>query len=229
MLVKEYQLDPVSHAMLHVDFYRVAMDKAVRVTVPVVARGEPKGVKQQGGVLDIVHRLVELECLPADIPEHIEIDVSEMMIGDSVRVRDVVTNAKWTPISDPETMLLHVIIPRVEEVAPVADAAAAPVAPAEPGSSRRARRKTAEAEEKDKIGPRDRVEIAIWIRIQTRIRRVKWWARNPGHDTPTPGTISGSWLPSVARRHQVVSGGARRGATAIRGWAGVLIAEPTTF
>ena len=55
----------------------------------MVARGEPKGVKQQGGVLDIVHRQIEIECLPADIPEHIEVDVTEMMVGQSVRVRDV--------------------------------------------------------------------------------------------------------------------------------------------
>jgi hypothetical protein len=85
--VKEYQYDPVTHQLLHADFYRVAMDKVIRVTVSVVPRGEPKGVKQQGGVLDIVHRQLELECLPADIPEHIEVDVSEMMVGQSVRVR----------------------------------------------------------------------------------------------------------------------------------------------
>ena len=68
MLVKEYQLDPITHELLHADFYRVAMDKLLRVQVSIVARGEPKGVKQQGGVLDIVHRQIEVECLPADIP-----------------------------------------------------------------------------------------------------------------------------------------------------------------
>ena len=68
VLVKEYQIDPVTHQLLHADFYRVAMDKLIRVTVSVVPRGEPKGVKQQGGVLDIVHRQIEIECLPADIP-----------------------------------------------------------------------------------------------------------------------------------------------------------------
>ena len=68
VLVREYQLDPVTHELLHADFYRVAMDKIIRVPVTVVAQGEPKGVKQQGGVLDIVHRQIEVECLPADIP-----------------------------------------------------------------------------------------------------------------------------------------------------------------
>src|SRR5437762_8267410 len=125
VLVKEYQIDPVTHQLLHADFYRVAMDKVIRVTVTVVPRGEPKGVKQQGGVLDIVHRQIEIECLPADIPENILVDVSEMMVGMNVRVRDVTTNPKWKAVSDPDMMLLHVIIPKVEEVAPTPEAAAA--------------------------------------------------------------------------------------------------------
>ncbi len=136
VLVKEYQLDPVTHELLHADFYRVAMDKLIRVQVTVVAQGEPKGVKQQGGVLDIVHRQIEIECLPADIPNNIAIDVSEMMVGQSIRVKDIATNAKWKALSDPEMMLLHVIIPKVEETpAPGAEAAAAgaaAAAPAEP-------------------------------------------------------------------------------------------------
>jgi large subunit ribosomal protein L25 len=134
VLVKEYQYDPVTHKLLHADFYKVAMDKVIRVTVTVVPKGEPKGVKQQGGVLDIVHRQLELECLPADIPEHIEVDVTEMMVGQSVRVRDVATNAKWKAVSDPDMMLMHVIIPKVEEVpaTPEAVAAAAAAGPAEP-------------------------------------------------------------------------------------------------
>jgi large subunit ribosomal protein L25 len=129
VLVREYQLDPITHELLHADFYRVAMDKVLRVQVTVMPQGEPKGVKQQGGVLDIVHRQIEIECLPADIPNHIEVDVSELMVGQSIRVKDVATNPKWTAITDPETMLLHIIIPKVEE-APAADAAAAGTAAA---------------------------------------------------------------------------------------------------
>ena len=75
VLVREYQLDPITHELLHADFYRVAMDKLLRVQVTVVPLGEPKGVKQQGGVLDIVHRQIEIECLPADIPNIFEVDV----------------------------------------------------------------------------------------------------------------------------------------------------------
>ena len=74
---------------LHADFYRVAMDRALTVDVHVVLKGEPKGVKQQGGVLDFVTREVEIECLPGDIPEHIEVDVSELMLNEGVRLRDV--------------------------------------------------------------------------------------------------------------------------------------------
>jgi large subunit ribosomal protein L25 len=149
VLVKEYQIDPVTHQLLHADFYHVAMDKVIRVTVTVVPRGEPKGVKQQGGVLDIVHRQLELECLPADIPEHIEVDVSEMMVGQSVRVRDLATSDKWKAVSDPDMMLLHVIIPKVEEVAvtPEAAAAAATAAPAEPEVIKKGKKEEAEGEE----------------------------------------------------------------------------------
>ena len=69
VLVKAYQLDPITHHLLHADFYRVAMDRAIRVTIPVLVKGEPKGVKQQGGLLEFIRREIEIECLPADIPE----------------------------------------------------------------------------------------------------------------------------------------------------------------
>jgi large subunit ribosomal protein L25 len=109
------------------------MDKKLTVTVPIVVRGEAPGVKQQGGVLDFVHREVDVECLPADIPDHIDVDVSGLMVGQSVRVRDVATDVKWTAVSDSDMMLVHVVMPKVEEVAPAADAAAATAAtPAEP-------------------------------------------------------------------------------------------------
>jgi large subunit ribosomal protein L25 len=159
VLVKEYQLDPVTHELLHADFYRVAMDKLIRVPVTVVAHGEPKGVKQQGGVLDIVHRQVELECLPADIPNHIVLDVSELMVGQSIRVKDVATNPKWKVLSDPEMMLLHVIIPKVEEAPAPAEAAAGAVAtPAEPEVIKKGKKdeETAEAAPAAAAGKKDK-------------------------------------------------------------------------
>lgn len=116
VLIKEFQLDPIRDSLLHVDFYRVAMNQTITVTVPVVLKGEARGVKQQGGLLDFVHREVEVECLPGDIPEHIEVDVAELLIGQSVRLRDVTQDMRWKPMSAPDTMLVHVIAPKAEEV-----------------------------------------------------------------------------------------------------------------
>jgi large subunit ribosomal protein L25 len=133
VLVKEYQLDPVAHRLLHCDFYQVAMDKMLTVTVPVLLRGEAKGVKQQGGVVDFVHREIEIEVLPGDIPENITVDITELMLNQGVRVRDVMTDdVKWKATSDPDMMIVHVVAPRAEEVAVVADAAALPTATSEP-------------------------------------------------------------------------------------------------
>ena len=130
VLVREYQIDPVTSKLLHADFYRIAMDKLLTVTVQIVVKGEAKGVKQQGGLLDFVHREVEIECLPADIPEHIEIDVTELMLGQSVRLRDVATNPKWKPKSEPDIMLVHVVTPRLVVEPVAADAAAVVATPA---------------------------------------------------------------------------------------------------
>jgi large subunit ribosomal protein L25 len=134
VLVKEYQLDPITRDLLHADFYRVAMDKPITVTVSIVLKGEPKGVKQQDGILDFVQREVEIECLPGDIPEHIEVDVSDLALNEGVRLRDVVKDVKWTPVSDLDTLLAHVVPLRVvaEEPAPAAEPAAVATVPAEP-------------------------------------------------------------------------------------------------
>jgi large subunit ribosomal protein L25 len=136
VLVKEYQVDPIDHKLLHADFYAVAMDKAITVTVPIVLKGEPKGVKQQGGIVDFVNRELEVECLPGDIPEHIDVDVSELMMHQGIRVRDLQTEARWKPISDPDMMIVHVVTVKAEEPAPAeaaaAAAAAAPAPAAEP-------------------------------------------------------------------------------------------------
>ena len=135
VLVKEYQLDPIDHKLLHADFYQVAMDKALTLTVPVVLKGEARGVKQQGGIVDFVNREIEIEVLPGDIPEHIDVDVSELMLNQGIRVRDLsLEGAKWKPISDGDMMLVHVVAPRAEEPSPAAEAAAAvgATAPAEP-------------------------------------------------------------------------------------------------
>ncbi len=154
VLVREYQLDPITHELLHADFYRIAMDKVLRVQVSIVARGEPKGVKQQGGVLDVVHRQIEVECLPADIPGNIEVDVTELMVGQSIRVKDIATNPKWKAVTDPELMLLHVIIPKVEETpTPEVAAAGAAATPAEPEVIKKGKKDEAEPAEAAAAAP----------------------------------------------------------------------------
>jgi len=133
VLVKEYQIHPVDHDLLHADFYRVAMDKVLRVTVPVHLTGEAKGVKAQGGIVDFVHRDVVIECLPADIPEHITVDVTELMLHDGIRVRDLPTGDMWKAVSDADMLIVHVVTVKVEaEPEPVEAVVAAPAAPAEP-------------------------------------------------------------------------------------------------
>lgn len=134
VLVKEYQIEPTSHRLLHADFYRVAMDKMIEVAVPIHLKGEAKGVKLQGGMVDFVHRELEVECLPGDIPEYFEVDVSELVIGDGVRVRDLDSGGKWKALDEPDMLIVHVVAPRVEaepepEAEVVADGAAAPAEP----------------------------------------------------------------------------------------------------
>jgi large subunit ribosomal protein L25 len=131
VMVREYQLDPITHHLLHADFYQLAMDKAIVVTVPVIVKGESKGVKQQGGLLDFVTRDIEVECLPTDIPENITVDVSELMLHESIRVRDLPADPKWKAISEGDTMLVHIVMPKVEEEA----AAATPEAAAAAGGT----------------------------------------------------------------------------------------------
>ncbi len=144
VMVKEYQLDPITHQLLHADFYQLAMDKAITVTVPVVLRGESRGVKLQGGLLDFVTREIQVLCLPTDIPEHITIDVTELTLNQSIRVRELPQDAKWKPVTEGETMLVHIVMPKAEESATAAAAEGAVAA--EPEVAKKG--KTDEKEEK---------------------------------------------------------------------------------
>jgi len=149
VLVKEYQLDPIGHKLLHADFYQVAMDKALTVTVPILLRGEARGVKQQGGIVDFVHREIEIQCLPGDIPENIAVDVSELMLNQGIRVRDIHTeDAKWLPVSEPDMMIVHVVMLKAEEEPVAADVVAAPVAAVEPEVIKKGKPEKEEEEKK---------------------------------------------------------------------------------
>lgn len=131
-IVKDWQMDPVSGRLLHVDLMRVAMDVRMRVKVPVHTFGDPAGVKVQGGVFEIVTREVEVECLPADIPAEFKVDVSGLMLNQSVRAADLaIDTAKLKLVTEPSSVLAHVVALRVEEEKPV-EAAVPGAAPAEP-------------------------------------------------------------------------------------------------
>ena len=130
-IVKDWQVDPVSGKLLHVDLLRVAMDVRMKVKVPVHTFGEPSGVKVQGGVYEVVTREVEVECLPADIPTEFKVDVSGLMLNQSLRASDLtIDKSKLKLLTDANSVLAHVVALRVEEEKPVEAVVAA--VPAEP-------------------------------------------------------------------------------------------------
>jgi large subunit ribosomal protein L25 len=131
-IVKDWQVDPVSGRLLHVDLLRVAMDVRMKVKVPVHTFGEPAGVKVQGGVFEVVTREVEVECLPANIPTEFKVDVSGLMLNQSVRASDLaIDKTKIKLLTDANSVLAHVVALRVEEEKPV-EAAVTGAVPAEP-------------------------------------------------------------------------------------------------
>ena len=131
-ILKDWQVDPVSGRLLHVDLLRIAMDVRMRVKIPVHTFGEPAGVKQQGGIFEIVTREIEIECLPTDIPTEFRVDVTHLMLGTQLRAREIaIDTAKMKLLTDPERVLAHVVALREEEEKPV-EAVAEAAAPAEP-------------------------------------------------------------------------------------------------
>ena len=136
VMVVDYQVDPIKGSLLHADLKRIDLEKRIRVSVPAITHGEAKGIKLQGGLLEIVSREIEIECLPDEIPEHFEVDVSELMIGQGKRASDIALSGSMRLVSAPDTVVAHVVALRavVEEAAPAAEAvpAAEPAAAAEP-------------------------------------------------------------------------------------------------
>ena len=131
-IVKDWQVDPVTGNLLHVDLLRVAMDVRMKVKVPVHTFGEPSGVKVQGGVYEVVLREVEVECLPADIPTEFRADVSTLALNQSLRTGDLAMDKNRIKlVTDPQSVISHVVALRVEEEKPV-EAAVPGAAPVEP-------------------------------------------------------------------------------------------------
>jgi large subunit ribosomal protein L25 len=146
-MLKDWQVHPVSGALLHVDLLRIAMDVRMRVRVPVHTFGEPQGVKMQGGIFEMVTREVEVECLPSDIPEEFKVDISEMLIGKQLRAADLPLDPqKVKLLTDPQRVLAHVVMLKKEEEVPVEAAVAAEAAPAEPEIIKKGKKETEEGE-----------------------------------------------------------------------------------
>jgi len=124
-MFRELQRDPVNEHLVHVDFVRIDTEKQLHVTVPVRLIGTPTGVKNEGGLLDFVHRRVEVSCLPWAIPEHLDVDVSELHINQNVAVKELRLEQGVEILDDPETILAVVASPRVEVEAAAAEEAEA--------------------------------------------------------------------------------------------------------
>jgi large subunit ribosomal protein L25 len=117
VLIKNLQLDPLRGTLIHADFQTVTMDETMVFQVPVETKGDAAGVKNHGGVLEVVLREVEVECLPGDVPDNISVDVNHLEIGENLRVADlVVDSADVKVLSDPDQVVVNVVPPRVEEV-----------------------------------------------------------------------------------------------------------------
>ena len=113
-IIKELQTHPVSGSLIHIDFYEVDMKRQIKVMVPVVTTGKAVGI-EEGGLLNIVRREVEVFCLPGDIPEAIEIDISELGIGDSIHIEDVPLGENVEVSADVNFTVVTVLSPKVEE------------------------------------------------------------------------------------------------------------------
>ena len=132
-MIVDWQYEPVKGSLLHIDLKRIAMDQKLRVMVPITVKGEAAGVKQQGGILELITREVEVECLPGDIPSSIEADVSHLVFGTVLRVSDLPKSDKLRFITDANQPVVHITTVKEEVVAaPEAVAAEAGAAPAEP-------------------------------------------------------------------------------------------------
>ena len=154
VMVVDHQNDPIRGTLLHADLKRIDLTRRIRVAVPIATSGEPKGVKTQGGLLEVISRAVEIECLPDEIPENFVVDVTELFIGQSKRFSDLQLTDSMRLLSSPETVIAHVVAMRAEEVKPAAEAApvaeAAAPAAGEPEVIKKGKKEEAAEEAKPK-------------------------------------------------------------------------------
>jgi large subunit ribosomal protein L25 len=115
VMIKDFQIEPITNALMHADFRRISLDERVKVNVPVKYEGIPIGVKNSAGIVDIILRDVEVECLPEDIPINIPVDMSDLDVNDAIRISDLTVEEKVTIVAEDKTLpLVHVLPPRVE-------------------------------------------------------------------------------------------------------------------
>jgi large subunit ribosomal protein L25 len=139
-MIVDWQNEPIKGKLLHIDLKRIAMDKVMRVSVPVQLIGVPAGVKTGGGILEHVMREVEIECLPGDIPSHIDVDVTGVELHGVVRIADLPHSGSIKYLGEEDATVAHVTIIKEEAPAEVAEAA-----PAEPEVAKKGKTETAEA------------------------------------------------------------------------------------
>ncbi len=149
VMVVDWQYDPIKDNLLHVDLKRIDLTKRIQVSIPVVTHGDPKGVKLQGGLLELVTREVEIECLPNEIPEQFDFDVSELQIGQSIRVSDIPMSGSMRLLGTGDTVVAHVVSLKAE--AEPAPAEAVPAGP-EPEVIKKGKKEEAGEEGKKKVG-----------------------------------------------------------------------------
>lgn len=157
VMIFDYQIDPITHSLMHADFVRIAMDEAIEVEVPIELIGVPKGVEVDGGVLDHSLREVTIECLPGDIPDEFTVDVSELEIGDSVHVSDLRIPPSVTLVTDTGRTVASVVPPVSEEeleaaIEPLVEGAAPELVGEEEGEAAEAEAAEEEAPEEEGEG-----------------------------------------------------------------------------
>jgi large subunit ribosomal protein L25 len=150
VMLRDWQLDPIKGNLIHVDMVRIGRDHKLRVKVPIHIKGEAKGVKVQGGIFEFALREVEVECLPDDIPESLTVDITELTIGQNLRVANLPLGPKVKVLTDPDRVVAHVVTLRVEEEKPAEEAVEA--APAEPELIRKPRAEGEEEGEEEAEG-----------------------------------------------------------------------------
>jgi large subunit ribosomal protein L25 len=120
VMIVDWSYEPVKGDLLHIDMQRIDLAKRIKVKIPVHVHGDPKGVKQQGGILDVVTREVEVECLPDDIPADFRLNIAALEVNQSIRASDLPMTNSMKLLGHPETVIVHVVAPKIDP-----DAAAA--------------------------------------------------------------------------------------------------------